>query len=151
MIGYVFPCKKGQGMKKNGFTLIELCIVIGIVLLFVAFAAPSFSRILTSHRLEKEATHLALVLTQARQTANYKGTETVVRLDSKTNWVTVEVAGVETYRKQLSPSISIDSAVTTFMFEKQTLPSRQEILLLARNGESRRIVVEPFLKRARVK
>jgi len=142
---------KDLGIKINGFTLIELCVVISIMLLFAVVVLPTFNRTLTSHKLDREATKLALIFTQARQMANQKGTQAVVKLNADLGGVTVKVGGVKTYFKKLDSAISIETPTNTFIFEKQTVPMYQEIRLISRNGDSRRVIIEPFLTQSQVK
>ncbi len=54
-------------MKKNsGFTLIELLIVIGIVAICAAMAAPSISNLLVKNRLENQVRRIYSDLMNAR-------------------------------------------------------------------------------------
>jgi len=121
------------------------------MLLFAVFVLPSFNRTLTSHKLDREATKLALIFTQARQMANQKGTQAVVKLNADLGGVTVKVGGVKTLFKKIDRSISMETPTNTFIFEKQTVPIYQEIRLLSRNGDSRRVIIEPFLTQCQVK
>jgi len=135
---------------KKGFTLIEICVVVGILLLIVGLALPSFNRILASHRLDKEAHHLALILTQARQMAFHNKEEVMVLLDVRTNGVHVRSKSGKEFSKVLDRSLKIEATTSTFLFGAETLPSRQEIRLIAKNGSFRQLTVEPFLKHVQV-
>jgi len=137
--------------KQRAFTLIELCVVVTLLLLFAVFVLPTFNRTLASHKLDKEATKLALIFTQARQMANQKGGQVIVKLNSDVDEITVKVAGRDSIVKKLDRAISIETPTNTFIFEKETLPHYQEIELLNRHGDSRSVVIEPFLKQAQVK
>ena len=133
-----------------GFTLIEVCLVVGVLLLVVGLMVPSFHRLLASHRLDQEAYRLALVLTQARQLARHNQEEIQVFIDAKTNEVKVQSSSGKIFEETLDPSLKIEAATLSFYFNTQTLPLRQEIRVTAQNGFSRQLTVEPFLNHVQI-
>ncbi len=133
--------------KKNaGFTLIEVCLVVGIVLLMVGLIVPSFQRLIVSHRLDREAHRLALILTQARQLAYHQKETVQVVIDLKTNLIELSMGK----KIKLDPSLKLEMTASTFSFNAETLPVRQEIRVTAQNGLSRQLTVEPFLSHVQI-
>lgn len=137
-------------MMKRGFTLIEVCVVVGILLLLVSLTLPSFNKMLLNHRLDRDAHLLALTLTQARQLAFQNQEPVLVFLDSEKKEVRVQLNSGKEIIKKLNRSLKIESTAFTFSFQNQTVPSREEIRVIAQNGAFRQLTVEPFLRYVQV-
>jgi type IV pilus assembly protein PilA len=68
-------------MKKRGFTLVEIMIVVAIIGLLAAISIPSFTKIRTESRKTSCANNLRLIRDATEQwamTANKAGTDTPV-------------------------------------------------------------------------
>lgn len=65
--------------KKAGFSLIELMVVIGLIGLLMAFAAPNMLNLMTSNSLSGEGVFLENQLTLAQQTATAMSSDVEVR------------------------------------------------------------------------
>lgn len=59
--------------RQQGFTLIEMIIVITIIAIIAAWAVPSFSRLISHQTLQKGASSIANVFDQARAEAALSG------------------------------------------------------------------------------
>lgn len=59
--------------RQQGFTLIEMIIVITIIAIIAAWAIPSFSRLISHQTLQKGASSIANVFDQARAEAALSG------------------------------------------------------------------------------
>lgn len=78
---------------SRGFTLLEVTIVLGLVLLMVGLAAPRIADV-GRLRLRTTARHLAAELSAARDAAILGGREVVLRLDGLAAGVTVATVSV---------------------------------------------------------
>ncbi len=129
---------------KKGFTFIELCVVISLLLVIVVAAIPSFNRLLSSHRLEKEVHQIALALTQAREKSTVSGELIQVSVDSEKNRIEITSENRILFSKTIASSFNLSSTRGIIWFKKETVPMRAEIRLEAKNRESKLIIVEPF-------
>ena len=67
--------------RRGGFTLVEIMVVLFILSLLAALAAPSFSRTIVSARLRASAAEVRATLARARTLAVAGGTERAVVFD----------------------------------------------------------------------
>ncbi len=86
---------------QAGFTMIELMIVVSIVAILAALAAPSFITSIANSRLSSAATEVQTLLQFARSEAIYKRSETSVTASSQT-WSAK--LGEEVLREVIAPS-----------------------------------------------
>lgn len=77
--------KFGKDARSNilcaapeGFTLLELMVVIAIIAIFMGLAAPSFSSLITSTRLSSQTNELMADIRFARSEAAARGTRVVI-------------------------------------------------------------------------
>lgn len=71
---------------KNGFTLIELMITVGIVAIMAGIAAPSFLGTITKNRIVTKANEFVLALQIARSEAIKRGTSVnIIATDGTTS------------------------------------------------------------------
>ena len=71
--------KKTQGKRRGGFSLVEMMIVLGVVGLLLAFAAPNLFSLISSSTLSGEGTVMENQLTLAQQLAVSKSADVEVR------------------------------------------------------------------------
>ena len=74
-----------QSHQVKGFSLIELMVVLGVVGLLMAFAAPNLFSLITANSLTGEGTVLRNQLTYAQQIAISKSADVEVRFFKSTN------------------------------------------------------------------
>lgn len=108
--------------RLSGFTLVEMMVVVALLAIFVAIAAPSFSSLIRSNRVQAAADELFDLLQYARSEAVTRGVTTTLQAGSATSWngaLTVQ-AGGQTLRSldanglQSGVSITADSAQVSF-------------------------------------
>lgn len=66
--------------RRDGFTLVELMIVIAVIGILAAIAAPSYQTYMAQRRLNGAARHLAMHLMQARSQAITTNKQIIVNL-----------------------------------------------------------------------
>ena len=70
--------------RQQGFTLIEMIIVITIIAIIAAWAVPSFSRLISHQTLQKGASSIANVFDQARAEAALSGKSAQIMITNDT-------------------------------------------------------------------
>jgi prepilin-type N-terminal cleavage/methylation domain-containing protein len=87
----ILPIGKGLQSKKNspGFTLTELVIVIGIVLVFLTISVPNFRRAYQDSMLKNATRELSSSLSYARDLAILEGINYEVNFDFSENKYTI--------------------------------------------------------------
>ena len=125
--------------KAAGFTLTELMIVMALVGILIAIAAPGFGALTRSNRVTVAANELTNLLNYARSEALTRGLNVSVEAPSVNNWSGTVVGDVETLRafegSGLAPSgISSVGTATRLTFRPNgTLAAPFTILLCATN------------------
>ena len=92
-------------MKRSGFTLVELMVVLAILAMMSTVAIPAFTQLAEPNDLERAATEVRRLLERARLTALARGTRATVVIDP---------AGPR-YRLTISRGASPDSAVEALL------------------------------------
>ncbi len=69
--------------RQDGFTLIEIAVVLVIIALAYGLVTPAFSNFVSGARLESAARDMAMALREARSTAIVTGRELEFRIDSR--------------------------------------------------------------------
>ena len=92
--------------QRMAFTLVELILVMALLALILALAAPTLSRSLRQHKLEQEATRLLALTEYGRDEAVSQGVPMVVWIDSASGSFGVEAKtgydGEEARNKEFS-------------------------------------------------
>lgn len=70
-------------MKKDGFTLVELLVVLAIFGLMLTLAVPLFQKAIPSASTRSATRELAAALREARSLAIYQNRETVITIDGE--------------------------------------------------------------------
>ncbi len=73
---------------RNGFTVVELAVVLGLIGAIVAIALPRFDR--TRMNVDAQAQALRSVLVMAQRTAITRGCDVVVAFDTAGRWIRVQ-------------------------------------------------------------
>jgi type II secretion system protein H len=105
-------------MRRAGFTLIELILVLAILAGMVAFVAPSLSRSSRARMLEQEALRLVAVTEMARSEAISQGVAMAVFVDAQSQAYGLEAAstgsGVEVRKEfTLEETLHFETVATT--------------------------------------
>lgn len=136
--------------KRNGFTLVELLLVVGLLLIVSAFVLPSFSRQWAAYKVRKEAHRLALTLTEARRQSQRVNHSVFVEWNQREYTVTVFSKNKIFRSYPFDRDTQIESSSNRVEFLKNRYPRRQEIALKGPKTEKVRLVVEPFLNQVRI-
>lgn len=97
----------GEG---SGFTVMELCVVIGMAMLLMGIAVPSFLSWLPTFRLSAAARQVATDLQVARMRAVAQNTPNTVTFTPSNGTYTFDLGADSRDIDQLYPGISITSA-----------------------------------------
>jgi len=81
---------------RNGFTLLELMIVMAIATIVVGVGIPNFTSLLRANDTVAEVNNLASALNLARSEAVGRGVEVTIAPLSGTDWSTGWVVGIDT-------------------------------------------------------
>lgn len=69
-----YPVMKNRSLRPaQGFTLIEMLVVVALLGIFLAIAAPSFAGLIRSNKVQAAADELVTVLQYARSEAITRG------------------------------------------------------------------------------
>jgi type IV fimbrial biogenesis protein FimT len=105
----------GGTRRDNGFTLIELMVVLSILAIFATLAAPSMVSLIATQRVRSAAGDLQLTLMKARSEAIKRNTSvSVVRTGANWNsgWTIADPAGSSTalYTVNLPSGVSVSDS-----------------------------------------
>lgn len=78
--------KRSSFRPIQGFTLIEMLVVVALLGIFLAMAAPNFASLIRSNRVQAAADELAGVLQYARGEAITRGVTVTLTASSATDW-----------------------------------------------------------------
>lgn len=82
-----YPVMKNRSLRPaQGFTLIEMLVVVALLGIFLAIAAPSFAGLIRSNKVQAAADELVTVLQYARSEAITRGVTVTLTADSATTW-----------------------------------------------------------------
>jgi Tfp pilus assembly protein FimT len=87
------PADPGGRARSGGFSIIELIVVVGIIVVIVAVMAPNISQYIRNYKIRGAANDLSTNIQKARNKAIMKNAQlgvTVVVQDATTYWVHLE-------------------------------------------------------------
>lgn len=120
---------RGTGRSVAGFSLIEAMVVVSIVAILAAIAAPSFSDMLRSNRLSAASSALQVSLSLARSEAVKRGADARVTVAANTtagvwtNGWTVFVDGTGTANAGVAPTADTAGVTGVTRVEVVAAPS----------------------------
>ena len=112
---------RGLILRQRGFTVIEILLVIVIIGVFAAIAAPSFVTFTSSQKVKTASFDLYAAMMFARSEAIKRRVNVTVKptddVDWKNGWTIVEAGGGTTLRKQDALSgVTFTSASTAVVY-----------------------------------
>ncbi|MFH1238926.1 MAG: GspH/FimT family pseudopilin [bacterium] len=112
----ILPTGKGLKNKKKspGFTLTELVIVIGIVLVFLTISMPNFRRAYQDNLLKNAVRELANSLAYARDLAIMEGVNYEVNFDSSLNKYIIFPSDDKPVREKISAKLPKSAAKSSY-------------------------------------
>jgi type IV fimbrial biogenesis protein FimT len=124
--------------KETGFTLIEAMVVIAILGILVALAAPSFNNTIATMRIKSISFDLVNDLNTARSEAIKRNADVVISAvggEWKQGWsITTDTIATGTItlksHEPLSESIAVESAVTAINFQGNGRPNAETALTI---------------------
>ena len=152
--------------NRAGFTLLELLVVLVLVGVITAVAAPAVGAGIQTLRLQSAARHVAAALRLARGRAIRSQEIQLVSLDRTRNQVTVASGDLEFQRSfQLPPGVRLQEALlldgspprpgpaperTDFFFAPNGLTQALEVRLVNSRGRSLTVVQGSFSRSPRI-
>ena len=108
--------------RLKGFTIIEMLIVVAVLAILAALAAPSFRTLIANQRVTGTSQDLQVLLLYARSEAVYGRTNSVLALNSSSGQFEVTATGSGVVRKlDLSPAVTVtpsDASVSGVQFNE---------------------------------
>ena len=82
-----YPVMKSRSLRPvKGFTLIEMLVVVALMGIFLAIAAPNFASLIRTNRVQAAADELVGILQYARAEAITRGVTVTLTADSENTW-----------------------------------------------------------------
>ncbi|MCI5211801.1 MAG: type II secretion system protein GspH [Candidatus Electrothrix sp. ATG2] len=161
------------GNAKQGFTLLELIIVMALISLTASFAVPKIQSSLYTNELSASAQRFVGLVTEAGQEARAKHTAFALRFDAEANTFSavpvntgpettaeeadkgylraklddsVTLAGIETRREESLP----ERSETGIFFTTKGYTEKAAIHFEGENGDQLTVLLSPFLGTARI-
>ena len=154
---YMYRCCKIISKSKNGFTLLELLIVITVVGILASLAIPNIIKIADDYRLNEAAKEIAREIINTQQLAMYYGIDMQFEIDIYNNQYSVRTRGTPSKlfkRGQLDRSMTIATnlynpgysgsykGIRTLYYSPSGMPSRTgTIWLYSKTGGYKRITI----------
>jgi prepilin-type N-terminal cleavage/methylation domain-containing protein len=114
-----------QRTHQSGFSLIELMIVVGIILLLTAIVVPNLPRMITNYKLDASGRSIASLMQAGRIRAVKTNQATYVRFDTTLTPVLAFVkSDTTTGYAQGDPAVPVASG---FTFQTTGLPDHQQL------------------------
>ena len=104
--------------RPNGFTLVELLVVITVIGLIIALAPVAMTRIMPSLELRTTTRELAAALRNTRSEAIRDNRETTLTLDVETGWYRLDGRSAE---KEIDPEIELKLLTATIEAENENV------------------------------
>lgn len=129
--------------NKAGFTLIEICIVMAILVLFLSLATPSFIRMMRAHVWDKETKEISLLLEQARRLSAREQKNIILNIGK--DKIIVRDSSDVLAEKEFD-SVEISSSLSEVLFEPDSVPQTVVLNLSGKNNQKKTLVMEPFVQ-----
>ncbi len=104
--------------RPNGFTLVELLVVITVIGLIIALAPVAMTRIMPSLELRTTTRELAAALRNTRSEAIRDNRETTLTLDVETGWYRLDGRSAE---QEIDPEIELKLLTATIEAENENV------------------------------
>lgn len=114
-----------MNFKQKGFTLIELMIVIAVIGILAAIAAPSFADMIERNKLKQAAEGLKSDLEWARSESIKQSCNVSIVFTTGSNWQYVMTPCTGTAKTVTSTSPTVTLSATTFTANTVTFDSRR--------------------------
>lgn len=122
---------------ESGFTIIELMIVIVVIAIIIAIAAPSFQKMLERNRLKSAVEEVKSDLQLAKSEAIKRSTNVSFSLTTGTPWsYTVDSIPVKTVSGDQFEGVSVASNTTTTFDHRQGKANASSVVLSTPNYQS---------------
>lgn len=150
------PATSIQGRSSNGFTLLELLIVIAIAGILASMALPSLRSLLLNQRVRAGTEELHASISLARSEAAMRGlsdtisvvpTDTSVTKDWAKGWtVTATTAGIlKTFQAKKNIQITGPNSALTYRMDGRLTTLTQQVFTVTASGatETKCVIVRP--------